>query len=294
MARLWEPINGIYTATAPLIPWSLSIPSIDGAAWVGALKSAGFGAGVGAWMAGRIAERAKQKEELSDEINSIDVAITICASIIDLAGALKNQYSSKIQGDLNAALASFTAHIENENRNSPFELIIENRKLQTVEPPILELQSLVFKQMTPTPNGVKSIIALKDSVANLNGMICAYNVLLEAFKKGDLPYGFKPAHYYLSIPVNGVVNNEYKSAVDGIATYTDDVLFFAHKLSQCLTLQGIKASVAFQKLTGEKRIIRKLELFDKNTSLIPSDSSYEAWMRGWEIDLTEPAKNQKR
>ncbi|KWV83229.1 hypothetical protein PFL603g_01385 [Pseudomonas fluorescens] len=92
MTDLWEPINGIYTATVPLFPWAASLPNIDAVQWGSALISAGFGAGIGAWMAGRIARSAKLRDELLAELRSIDVAITLCISVIDMAGSLKKQH----------------------------------------------------------------------------------------------------------------------------------------------------------------------------------------------------------
>jgi hypothetical protein len=92
MADLWEPINGVYTGTAPLFPWAISLSSTDAVQWDSALISAGFGAGIGAWMAGRIAKSAKLRDELLAELLSIDVAITLCISVIDVTGSLKKQY----------------------------------------------------------------------------------------------------------------------------------------------------------------------------------------------------------
>lgn len=90
MADAWTPINGVYTATAPLFPWVASFPSFDAGVWGSALISAGIGAGVGAWMAGRIARNAKLRDELLAEFRSIDVAITLCISVSDVAGGMKS------------------------------------------------------------------------------------------------------------------------------------------------------------------------------------------------------------
>lgn len=94
MADAWTPINGVYAATAPLFPWVASFPSFDAGVWGSALISAGIGAGVGAWMAGRIARNAKLRDELLSEFRSIDVAITLCISVSDVAGGMKKQYVS--------------------------------------------------------------------------------------------------------------------------------------------------------------------------------------------------------
>ena len=293
MADLWAPINGVYTATAPLFPWAASLPSIDAVEWGGALISAGFGAGMGAWMAGRIARSAKLRDELLAELRSIDVAITLCTSVIDVAGALKKQHVLGLLSKYESDLERFALYKADERRAGPFTLIIDNLRFQAIAPPIVELQGLVLKDMNISPNGVKSMIALADAVGNLNGMIVAYNALLEMFRNGGLPAGFAPEDYYLSLPIRGVVNNEYGSAVRGIATYTDDVIFFAFKLSDCLTSQGVKVRDRYEELSGEKRLIRRVDSFGENAGLIPPDSAYEGWMSGWEEDFSGVAKKRR-
>lgn len=286
MADLWEPVNGVYIATAPLLPWVASLPSIDAVEWGSALISAGFGAGVGAWMAGRISRSTKLRDELLAELRSIDVAITLCASVIDVAGALKKQHILGLLSKYESDLARFAQYKAAEKRVEPFSLSIDNLRLQTIAPPIVELQGLVLKEMSVSPNGVKSMIALADAIGNLNGMIDAYNTLLGMFRNGGLPAGFSPEHYYLALSVGGVTNNEYGTAVRGIATYTDDVIFFACKLADCVTSQGVKVRDRYEELSGEKRLIRRIDTLEENTGLIPPDSGYEGWMRGWEEDLS--------
>lgn len=292
MADLWEPVNGVYTATAPLLPWIASLPSVDAVQWGSALISAGFGAGIGAWMAARIARSTKLRDELLAELRSIDVAITLCASVIDVAGALKKQHASGLLSKYESDLARFALYKAAEERTGPFHLIIDNLRFQTIAPPIVELQGLVLNDMSVSPNGVKSMVALADAVGNLNGMLDAYNTLLGMFRNGGLPADFTPEHYYLAQPVGGVTNNEYGSAVRGIATYTDDVIFFACKLAECVTSQGIKVRDRYKKLSGEKRLIRRIDLLEENTGLIPPDSAYEGWMRGWEEDFSGVAKQR--
>ena len=297
MANLWEPINGIFTATAPLSTWSTSLPSIDIVQWGSALISAGLGAGsgagIGAWMAGRIARNAKLRDELLAELRSVDVAITLCISVTDVVGSLKKQHVSGLLSKYESDLAKFANYKAARRREAPFSLSINHFKFQAIAPPTVELKSLILKDMSMSPNGVNSIIALADAVENLNGMIDAYNAILEMFRNGGLPAGFTPEHYYLALPVGGVVNNESGSAVKGIATYTDDVIFFACKLSDCLTSRGVKVRDRYKKLSGEKRLIRRANSIGDNADLIPPDSAYEGWMRGWEEDFSEVAKKRR-
>jgi len=174
-------------------------------------------------MAGRIAKSTKLRDELLAELRSIDVAITLCASVIDVAGALKKQHVLGLLSRYESDLARFADYNAAEKRAGPFSLSINNVRLQAIAPPIAELQGLVLKGMSVSPNGVKSMIALADSVGSLNGMIDGYNALLGMFKSGGLPPGFTPEHYYLALPAGGVTNNEYGSSVRGIATYTVSV-----------------------------------------------------------------------
>lgn len=292
LSELWEPVNGIFSATAPIIPWTLNFPSINGVEWVGALISAGFGAGIGAWTANRIARSAKLRDELLAELRSIDVALTLCSSVIDVAGALKKQHVVSLLRKYESDLTRFAVYHVSGNRDEPFELSIDNLKFQVISPPVAELQGLVVKDMSISPNGVRSMVALAEAVGNLNGMIEEYNGLLMMFRNAALPAGFTPEHYYLSLPMNGVVNNEYGSAVRGMATYTDDVIFFAFKLAGCLTLQGLKVRDRYEKISGEKRLVRRLDMISESADFIPPDSAYERWMRGWEQEAGEVTKKR--
>lgn len=294
MSDLWEPVNGVYTVVAPMLPWVSSLPRIDAGEWGSALISAGLGAGIGAWMAGRIARSSKLRDELLAELRSIDVAITLCASVLDVAGALKRQHVLGLRNKYESDLKSFAQYQAAGRATGPFILRIDNLRLQGISPPIAELQDLVLKGMSMSPNGVKSVIALADAVGNLNGMLESYNELLEMFRSGGLPAGFTPEHYYLGLPVKGVVNNEYGSAVGAIAAYTDDVIFFTCKLADCLTLQGVKVRDRYEELSGEKRLIRRLSPLEDKAGLIPPDSAYEDWLRGWEENLSDIAKKRRR
>lgn len=124
-------------------------------------------------------------------------------------------------------------------------------------------------------------------------MLDSYNELLGMFKNGGLPAGFKPEHYYLGLPVGGMVNNEYGSAVQAIAAYTDDVIFFACKLANCITSQGDNVSARYEELSGEKRLIRRLSPLEDKTGLIPPDSAYADWMRGWEEHRSDVARKRR-
>lgn len=293
MTDLWNPINGVYSATAPLFPWAISISSTDIGQWGSALISAGFGAGAGAWMAGRIARNGKLRDELLAEHRSIDVAMTLCATAINMAEALKKQYLLDFLKKYDSDLERFDLYKSARDFTAPFILNLNNVKLQTITPPIAELQSLIIKDMSMSPNGVRSMTALAEAVVSLNGMIEAYNAILEMFRTHRLPAGFTPRDYYLGHPVKGVSNNEYGSALKAIMNYTNDALFFACKLANCLTAQGVKVSDHFKKVTGEELRVRRFDPFREDANLTPPDSDYEGWMKAWEEDISEVVKTRR-
>ncbi|MBH3378362.1 hypothetical protein [Pseudomonas asiatica] len=289
---LWEPINGVYTATAPLFPWIGSLPSFDASIW-GAVVSAGFGAGVGAWGAGRIARNAKLREELLAEFRSIDVAISLCVTVSDVAGGMKLQYVSDLLHTYESNRKRFEAHKASGKPRASFTARIDQMKLPTFDPPVRELQELVLKNLSISPNGVKSMLALIQAVGNLNWTTEGHNSLVEMFQHGGLPKGFTADDYYFEIPVGGMVNTQYGTSVRGIAKYTDDVLFFADKLVDCLTERGLKVRDRYEKLTGEKYLVRKASTAKGKESLIPTDEAYAPWMSGWEDDFSAPVAKPK-
>lgn len=288
---LWEPINGVYTATAPLFPWVASLPSFDTGEWGSAVISAAFGAYFGAWMAGRIARNTKLRDELLAELRAIDVATTLCTSVVNVAMSLKKQHVLKLLQSYETELQRFKDYKAGHDRSVPFVLKADHMRLQTLTPPIADLHALVIRDMSISPNGVKSASALAEALDNLNGLITGYNALLDMFRNETYPPGFKFENYYFGIPVKGIRSTEYDTAVRGIATYTNDVIFFAMKLAGCLTERGVKVRDQYQKLSGERRLVRRINI-PKNDSaaFVPSDEDYAQWMTGWEPPLPDPVK----
>lgn len=285
MSDVWQPFNGVYTATAPIFPWaaSLSLPSMGPVfEWIGALISAAFGAGVGAWMAGRIARNTKLRDELLAELRSIDVAVTLCISTIDVAGSMKKQLISKIVEEHRSNREAFDKYL-NGNREKPFTLNINHRRFPPIAPPIAELRNLVMKEMSISANGVKSMLALADAVENLNTIIYTYNKLVDRLQNNDMPPGLQPPQFYLGLPGVGIISREYPSTLEGLELYNNDILFFTKKLYECLHSRAVKARKLYEKKSGEWRQIRYID-FSANLELFPSDSNYANWMKGWEDD----------
>lgn len=293
MADLWEPINGVYTATVPLFPWLTSIPGIKFSEWGGALISAGFGAGVGAWAAGRIARGAKSRDELLAELRSADVAIGFCGAILDTAAALKRQNILVLLGQHKSDLERYAQRKAIRDSSEPFQLNINHLRLQAFVPPVADLQSLVLKGMSASPNALRSMMALVDAVENLNGMIDSYNALIGMFRDGTLPKGRQPHDYYLELCVEGETNYEYGSSLRGMALYIDDVLFFAKKLADCISSRALQLRDRYKVLSGEKVLVQRIEIFEDNLGLIPCDSAYEAWMKGWVDESDDKIKVKK-
>ena len=90
-----------------------------------------------------------------------------------------------------------------------------------------------------------------------------------------------------------MVNTQYGTSVRGIALYTDGVLFFADKLVNCLTDQGVKVRDQYEKRSGEKYLVRKAHTAKGNEGLIPSDEDYPQWMAGWEPDFSVAIKKRR-
>jgi len=294
MADLWVPVNGVYTATAPLFPWVTSLPNFDAGVWGSAVISAGFGAGVGAWMAGRIARNAKLRDELLAELRSIDVATTLCTSVINVALSLKKHHVSKLLSAYETEVQRFEEYKARVYRPEAFVLKADHMRLQTITPPIAELHAMVIKDMSISPNGVRSATALAEAVENLNGLIGAYNGLLEMFRDKTFAPGFKFENYYFGIPVDGIKNTEYETAVRGVSIYTNDVIFFAMKVANCLTMRGVTVRDRYQALSGERRGVRRINI-PKNdaAAFVPTDEDYAQWMAGWEPDFSEAVEKRR-
>jgi len=285
MTKLWEPVNGVFTASASWLP-SLDF-SIDYWSLFTTVIGALAGAWLGAWAAQRIAARHKLRDELQKELRSTNAGIMLSYTITNLSYALKKQHIKKLKENYDSDCLLFELYKQEKANGAgkkPFKMSPNLDRLEEVAPPISALQNIVMGQISTTGRAIASVTGLADAIGNLNDTLRGRNHLLEKIKEDDLPQGAKIEHFYLGIPyAEGKVNIEYGCYVQALWLYTNDVIFFSMKLSEDLREHGLHVTKKYTKnFRGDAP---KVSDFDwskaEQEGLLPRDEEYDGWLSGF-------------
>lgn len=273
---------------------SFTLPSFEGA-WEG-MKSFGnsafttslAGAFAGAYAAQRIAERSKIRDELTKEIRATNSGLILALTVTNLAIVIKRQHVRQMKELYDDDIKKFHDHRHKVatgilDSRSPLELTMDFRFLPTISPPIAALQDIVLSQMSTPGSALATVTALADGIANLNAAIQKRNSLLTDYKDEKLPNGASVQALYLGFSYgNGKTNREYGDSMEGLYSYTDDVIFFGTKLCQDLSKHGERVVSKNRKnLKGIATDLVKIDLEPARAlGLIPGDDGYKDWLSG--------------
>ena len=272
----------------PWFEWE-SIKAFANSAFTTSLVGALAGAFAGARAAQLIAERGKLRDETSKQIRDVNAAMVLSFTIVNDVLALKKQHVREMSSTYNSEVERYkeykakrlTGQIQG---NVPYELKLDLRTFPTGISPIAVLQEIVFSKTGATGRPLSLASSLSSSLANLNVAIARRNELIEDFKRDRLPQGANIVSMYLGLPYEGGhVNQEYGDIVSGIASYTDDAIFFSHLLCQDLRAHGLKVVETHKKLFKDAPLrvneidFRKAE----EGGLLPAKDDYNTWFEAF-------------
>lgn len=292
MADLWEPVNGVYTASAS---WAAAINFWDKFEWLpfimtatAALITALVGAWLGAWAAQRIAGKNKLREELLKELRSTNAGIMLAHTVVNVAYALKKQHIKALKESYEddcKAFEQYKMEVAAGNVGTAFQMAPCLDRLQEVAPPISALQNIVMGEISTTGRAIASVIALADALKNLNDALRGRNELILKIKEDRLPSGAEVQHFYFGIPyAKGKANIEYGCYVQALSLYTNDAIFFSMKLCDDLREHGLHVVKKYKKeLQGKAPEVSDFNWNKaKQEGLLPKDEDYESWLSGFQ------------
>lgn len=291
---LWEPVHGVFTASPSWLPamdfWDKFdwFPFIMTAA--AAFITALVGAKVGASAAQKIAKKAKRIDELTAEIRAVNTGITIGMAILNAALSSKSQYIKPVKVRYEAEREKFQAAVKAGTGEAV--LVIDRLKFLHVSMPTGDLQQLVMHKISSSGLALRAALALMDSDTRLGEAINHRNNLLDRFSKEDLPPGFSLADLYFGTAVAGGHNKEYRSTLDAVCSYNDEVIFFSLKLCKDLEAHGQVLVKEIKQLSDEPvGIITVNEEAAYRTGLVPSTREFESWLGGYkEVHAPRPPR----
>lgn len=295
MAGQWEPVDGVFTASASWLPTLDFLDKFEFFPFVMTV----IGVLAGALFAQRIAERSKVRSEEKKELREVNTAIVVAFSIASVAYSLKKHHIKKLKDSYDADLQRFVAHQENLKLGIPQPPFVINPEFNTfhpISPPVQSVQDIVLTRLSITGRALASVSAFSDAIANLNHAMINRNEILARLKDRNLPQGAEMRHMYLGIPyADGEANNEYGTLVKAMALYVDDVLFFGIKLCEDLVKHGKPLAERHHKKFGGEIP----EIADpswekiKSEGLMPGEERYKSWLLGFQ-SKPEAKKRSRR
>jgi cell division protein ZapA (FtsZ GTPase activity inhibitor) len=261
---------------------------------VGALA----GAGIGAWAAGHISEKNKAREQLTKEIRDTNAAIMLALGVMNCGVKLKKQHVKALKEDyeeqrkkcreIKAKMAAGQPQTEFPKMN-----LLE---LHEIAPPVAHLQEIVLSRLSTAGRALASVTELADAVINLNTALKCRNELITKIKHNDFPPGARHEHLIFGLPYgNGQTNEEYRDTVDGISSYTDDIIFFGSELCADLCEHAEVLIIRFKKsrLGGQTPEVHEVDLSGVHQGgWMPVAERYVDWTSGFQKSSKEPRKRR--
>ncbi|WP_025857562.1 hypothetical protein [Pseudomonas sp. CHM02] len=302
MAGLWEPVNGVYTASAS---WAPSINFWDKFEWfpfimtaTAALITALVGAWLGAWAAQRIAGKNKLRDELHKELRSTNAGIMLAHTVANVAYALKKQHIKALKESYENDCKAFECYkqqVAAGNGRTAFQMAPNLDRLHEVTAPISALQDIVMGEISTTGRAIASVIALADALQNLNDALRGRNEIILKIKEDRLPSGAEVQHFYFGIPyAKGKANLEYGCYVQALSLYTNDTIFFSMKLCDDLREHGLHVVKKYKKeLQGKAPGVSDFNWSKaEQEGLLPKDEDYESWLSGFQSSREKEAPSK--
>ncbi|WP_440090678.1 hypothetical protein [Pseudomonas putida] len=275
MADLWEPVNGVYTASASWLPnlqlfekWGSSPLLI---AVVGGLLGAGFGA----WAAGRIAKRSKQHDAITTEMRNTNLAMLLAQQAFNLALVLKVNAVKPLTDAYAKAQREYLDTTNGRKVSEPQNL----QKISPINPPVEALRTAALEKLTLKGPAIRAALAVDETVENLNRTLTMRNELVDMILHNELPRGMDFKHMYFGIEKDGHRHEGYSDAMKNMARFTDDLLFFSMTLCEQLDQHGLELRARSKKLIrGEVSILRFRLADDIPEGTIPDPKKYKKWL----------------
>jgi hypothetical protein len=254
--------------------------------FISASISALAGAAAGVLGAQSLATKASEKTELTRELRLINAANTIAFTICNSVLASKHQYIHP----LHDKFASDTALVRDliakaKAGQGPIHINIEAdlSKFPVPEEPVEALKSMLLQSNKLQGREFALFAMLEQSVNGLKSAIAQRNALCDEFALRDhTPDEFNYRYFGLKRR-DGHTNRFYADTVSAIKFYSDDVTFFGSKLIDDLYEAGVKVHKALtEKYKAKVPKVSTVDFSDaKEAGLIPPDSQYDSWLRGF-------------
>lgn len=256
------------------------------------------GAFAGAYGAQVISERGKFREQLLNEIRSVNTAIMVTFGICNSLITIKKQHVKRLKENHDSDKARIIEAHEKTLRNElpPGTVTRFSADFQTLSLTILPieiLQQIVFQKLSLNGRPIALATTLGQTLHSLGMSMEKRNQLIEIYKGSELTQDQLIILYFGLPHGGGYINNDYPSSVDAIYSQTDDGIKFAELLCADLVKHGEDLAKVFKKKfgAGAPRINKPEWDLAKDAGLMPTDDNYKDWFTTFQTKI-EPTKWQ--
>ena len=239
----------------------------------------------GAYGAHAIARKDRIRDALLQEVRSINVAITVAFGICNAFLSLKEQHVKKLKEDFDNDRAAIVAILQAPRPPGAPYIEITFRAnflfLQPLSVPTDVLSAQVFEKISVGSRTLSLVTMLQQTIHALNDGIQQRNELITKYQEnrpqnqGD--YDLVWPYFGLRDP-NGHEDNSYPSILEAIYRYTDDCIYYSHRLCEDLHEYG---ELLKNKLgEGAPRII-KPDFSIVEDGLMPNTQDYIDWEKAF-------------
>ena len=257
--------------------------------FVTSLVGAFAGAAGGALAAQRIAERAKQKEFLLQQIGSSNAAIELAFGMCNSFLNIKEQHTKPLKDKHDHHKATIAARRQGVQQDqiraqAQIELgQIDLRILTPVPVSYTALETKIFEKLSVKGRARPMTAVLIQSIHGLESVMTARNAFITDFKVADLTADQRARLLFGLADNNGNIDSTYPDLVEGMSSQADDCIFFSRTLCKDLVDYGEGVRKQFiRRFRGECPTVSKPD-FKKaeDKGLMPADAKYEDWITGY-------------
>jgi hypothetical protein len=258
-----------------------------------ALVTALAGAAAGALGAQWIVSRNESKRRLLEEIRATNAAIIVAFEIINTFCSLKSQHVRRLKETFDAQERAFHEAFERNQRGQAagevFEVQFDFQILTFPRTPTDILQHLLVEKVSVAGRALSAFARLLSSLDGLSDALRGRNEFIAEIK-AEQPHRNTIIARYFGLPTGGREDLTYPSTVNAISLYTDDTIFFTHKLMEDLTQHGRNLAAAFGKRAPK---VQQPDFAKaREQKLIPDDAQYADWVAATKGLLQPPTTKQ--
>jgi len=255
------------------------------------LVGAFAGAIGGAYAAQKLADKSKIREWLTSEIRITNAAIMVAFDTCNTLLIVKAQHVVPIKENWERQRAEFDESLKRVGGVLQRAQYYVHMDLKALHPPSTEvgvLRTMAFEKLSLPGRPVVIVATLVRCIQSLNHALAAYNAAIDEFRNsGPHPEEERCRFYFGLRSDQGVMDERYRSSVEGISIYIDYGIWYSQRLCKELTEYGdLQAEEWVKKVGGFRPHIKRIS-FDgaRQDGLIPDDKDYEPWLKAFEANI---------